>query len=142
MGVSKPAALIMPRGDGVHKARQDLYGVRKGMLPVLRETQGGIQLPLVHQYKHLGGMLTHTGNLLGEIRHRLQMARATFKEAKRTVFCLGPRIAAHAPHWQVTTGCSSRVLHAKRVNELNRSNGPVKRQISAPTAVHSQSNHQ
>ena len=86
MGASKTAALVMPRGTGSRAVRLDLYGHRKGLLPVLRDTQGQVQLPLVHQYSHLGGLLTHTGSLQGEIRRRLNLARATFKEAKRLVF--------------------------------------------------------
>ena len=86
LGASKTAALVMPRGPGARAARSDLFGSKKGMLPTLRENQGGVQLPLIHQYSHLGGLLTHTGGLQGEIRKRLNLARAVFKEAKRAVF--------------------------------------------------------
>ena len=86
LGASTTAALIMPRGPGARCARLDLFSAKKGLLPTLRETQGGVQLPLIHQYSHLGRLLTHTGGVQGEIRKRLNLARAVFKEAKRVVF--------------------------------------------------------
>ena len=86
LGPTKTAAVIMPHGAGSRAARQTLYCKKLGMLPILREHNGSVSLPLVHQYKHLGSMLPHNGSMFPEVHRRLNLARAAFKEGKRAVF--------------------------------------------------------
>ena len=101
LGPTKTAAVVMPYGAGARSARQDLYCTKRGALPVLRENSGGVSLPLVHQYKHLGSLLPHNGSMSAEIRRRLSLARAAFKEGKRAVFaCRAVPVARRASLFQ------------------------------------------
>ena len=86
MGPTKTAAIIVPVGKGARQARHSLYNQRGGKLTVFREFAGALQLSLVHRYKHLGGVLSHTGVMAAEIAQRLALARVAFREGRRLVF--------------------------------------------------------
>lgn len=54
-------------------------------LPVLTDKRC-LMLPLVHQYKHLGGILSHKGTLSTEIATRFAKARQSYWRAAKAIF--------------------------------------------------------
>ena len=58
----------------------------KGKVPVLPESKGLLWLDLVPRYRHLGSLVSHDGRVGPEIRHRLALAGASFREGKRKLF--------------------------------------------------------
>ena len=87
VGAKKSAALLVPTGVGAKQVRRQIFTADKGKLTVLKENAGAVQLDAVASYRHLGTILTHNGSLAQEIRVRLAVARAAFKEGRQTVFC-------------------------------------------------------
>ena len=74
MGATKTAAIVAPVSKGARRARHLLYHERAGSLRVFRELAGVLDLTLVSQYKHLGGVVTHAGTMSVEINRRLSLA--------------------------------------------------------------------
>ena len=87
-GPHKTAGLLTLRGRGSRHIRRDVFGAHglQGRIPVLRETQPGVVLPLVDIYRHLGCQQSPAGSLKAEILYRVSQARATFAEARRKVY--------------------------------------------------------
>ena len=56
---------------------------------------GVVPVRLVTQYRHLGGIVHHTGKALREARHRIWPAHDAFHKHKRRVFLL-PAVPFHA----------------------------------------------
>ena len=86
IGPTKTAAIVAPAGPGSRAVRGDLYGTRKGRIPVIPENRGSFLLDLVPDYKHLGSYISHSGCMLKEIRHRLAAGRSALKEGKQRLF--------------------------------------------------------
>ena len=86
IGPTKTAAVVAPAGSGSRTVRGELFGARRGRLPVLPENRGAFLLDLVPAYRHLGSYITCSGNMLNEIRHRLAAGRAALKEGKQRLF--------------------------------------------------------
>ncbi|OLQ01466.1 hypothetical protein AK812_SmicGene15780, partial [Symbiodinium microadriaticum] len=86
IGPTKTAAVVALHGRGSRAARRELFQHMRGKLPVWPENSGVVTLDLVTVYKHLGSVLTHDGSLLAEIKHRLAVGRAAFKEGKQRLF--------------------------------------------------------
>lgn len=73
-------------GKGARAANQRFLGpVASGRLPVVGEYQS-FQLRVTHSYRHLGGLVHHTGRCLHEIRRRFGMANAALTEHSRLIF--------------------------------------------------------
>ena len=87
IGAKKTAALLVPAGAGARMVRKQIFTVGKGKLRVLREHAEAVDLDAVSSYRHLGTILTHNGSLAQEIRVKLAVARAAFKEGKKAIFC-------------------------------------------------------
>ena len=85
-GPKKTAAIVAATGRGSRKARRTLFGDLRGKLPVFLEHSGAVRIDLVTSYKHLGSHLTYDGNMLVEIRYRLALGRAAFKEGRQRLF--------------------------------------------------------
>ena len=77
MGESKTAAIIQPRGKGAIALRRKLFATQPATWPIMTE-HAVVQLPLVSQYKHLGGQVTAAGTMTTEIRARVSKARSSF----------------------------------------------------------------
>ena len=86
IGPTKTAAVAVPAGKGSRAVRRRLYSENQGRLVVLPDSKSGFRLDLVAVYKHLGSLVTHDGNLLPEIRHRLAAGRSAMKEGKQRLF--------------------------------------------------------
>ena len=87
IGAKKTAALLVPAGAGAKRVRKQLFTVGKGKLHVMRENVGAVALDAVSSYRHLGTILTHNGSLAQEIRVKMAVVRAAFKEGRGTIFC-------------------------------------------------------
>ncbi|CAE7275135.1 unc-89 [Symbiodinium sp. CCMP2456] len=94
LGPKKTAALLAVCGPGSRAARRELFTTRKGRLPVCLEHSGAVHLDLVTSYRHLGSVLTSSGELGAEICHRLALGRAAFREGKTRLFAC-QRIPLH-----------------------------------------------
>ncbi|CAE7410216.1 unnamed protein product [Symbiodinium natans] len=86
LGPTKTAAIVAPAGAGARAARKHLFVDMRGHMPVWPENAGLARLDLVTRYRHLGSYLTHNGSLLPDIRYRLALGRAAFREGKRKLF--------------------------------------------------------
>ena len=74
-------------GSGSRTAKQHIFGVAglRGQIPVVLEA-GGVSLPLVTSYRHLGSQQCPNGALKPELRYRIAQARASFSEGRRKVY--------------------------------------------------------
>ena len=82
----KTEIMMMFRGPGSRKAKVDYYGPHSsGTLPVLGE-HGLHQVQLVSAYRHLGGILHHTGDQHAEIKRRTGIAHQAFNQNRKVVF--------------------------------------------------------
>ncbi|CAE7897325.1 unnamed protein product, partial [Symbiodinium sp. KB8] len=79
-GPKKTAAIVAVQGRGSRKVRRVLFGDLRAKLPVFLENSGAVRIDLVTHYKHLGSHLSFDGSLLPEVKYRLALGRASFKE--------------------------------------------------------------
>ena len=86
LGPTKTAALVLAHGRGSRAVKRALFSELKGRMPVWPEHAGAVHLDLVTSYKHLGSVLTCDGGLLTEIKHRIAVGRAAFREGKQRLF--------------------------------------------------------
>ncbi|CAE7863304.1 unnamed protein product [Symbiodinium necroappetens] len=85
-GPKKTAAIVALHGPGSRAARSTLFGTLRAKLPVFLEHSGMIRLDLVTHYRHLGSTLSYNGGLTAEIKLRLALGRAAFKEGRQRLF--------------------------------------------------------
>ncbi|CAE7575815.1 hscB [Symbiodinium sp. KB8] len=71
---------------GSRQARRVLFGDLRAKLPVFLEHSGAVRIDLVTHYKHLGSHLSFDGSLATEIKYRLALGRAAFKEGRQRLF--------------------------------------------------------
>ena len=86
LGPTKTAAVVAPIGPGSRQARHEMFVALKGRTPVWPDSKGLHWLDLVPRYRHLGTLVSHDGRMGPEVRHRLSLAAASFKEGKRKLF--------------------------------------------------------
>ena len=84
-GPTKTAAMLAPRGPGSRAVRRMLFRAKAG-LPVFREEQGVVDMPLVDTYRHLGVKLHVAATMLPELRHRTAHAWSSFRQGRTRVF--------------------------------------------------------
>ena len=85
LGPQKTAAVVTPRGPTATSMKRNLFGKEEASVPVVTEDET-LVLPLVHQYRHLGGIVSSHAGLLPELRHRAGKAWGAFRKASKTVF--------------------------------------------------------
>ena len=83
-GPGKTAVMMHFHGRGATKARQHAEKTFARGLPVMSEHLGQVMIPLVSQYKHLGGFVVRNNSLLPEIRTRAAQAQARLQPLRRT----------------------------------------------------------
>ena len=66
----KSAGMLALRGAGTHEERERIWIAGAGVLECPRERRPPLRLPLVHRYKHMGGIVTVSGDMLPEVRER------------------------------------------------------------------------
>ena len=85
-GPRKTAAIIAAHGKGSRQVRREFFGDLRAKLTVFLEHAGAARIDLVTHYKHLGSHLTYDGSMLTEIKYRLALGRAAFKEGRQRLF--------------------------------------------------------
>ena len=85
IGDHKTAALLLPRGPGAVKVRRCLFAEAGATLPVLTE-RNLTALPLIAQYRHLGGIVAAKEGMCPELRARAARANAAFWKAAKKVY--------------------------------------------------------
>ena len=82
----KTEIMFSMRGPGQRTFRRTWFGPNsKRTFPVLGET-GSFDIPIVSSYRHLGGMLHHTGELKQEIRRRIAICHQAFTQHRKLLF--------------------------------------------------------
>ena len=82
----KTEIMFSMRGPGQRAFRKRWFGPEsKRTFPVLGET-GSFDIPIVGAYRHLGGVLHHTGELKQEIRRRIAMCHQAFSQHRKLLF--------------------------------------------------------
>ena len=84
-GPSKTAAVVAVRGKGSRGVRRALFG-GDAKISILREEAGAASLPLVPTYRHLGVQVAAAGGILPEIKQRVALAWAAFRQGRTRVF--------------------------------------------------------
>ena len=90
-GVSKSAALLCPAGPGARQVRRSLFG-GDACARILHEHTGGVCLPFVDRYRHLGVIQTHGTGILAELKQRCGSAWGCFRDCRKQVF-RSPRLS-------------------------------------------------
>ena len=85
VGEAKTAILVSPRGPKAVQFKREIFDTTKATCPVLLE-DSVVRLPLVANYKHLGGIVDVGCSFLPEIRARFTKAKAAFWRAAKRVF--------------------------------------------------------
>lgn len=83
IGAAKTAAMVTPRGPAAVAVKRKWFVHKNACLPVREEST--IFIPLVPQYKHLGGYLVANGDMVMEIRTRAAKAKSAFWRAAKAV---------------------------------------------------------
>ena len=86
LGPTKTAAVVAPLGEGSRQARHEMFVSLKGRVPVWPDSKGLLWLDLVPRYKHLGSLVSYDGGIGPEVRHRLALASAAFREGRRKLY--------------------------------------------------------
>lgn len=82
----KTEIMFSMRGAGHRTFRKRWFGPTSSKtFPVLGET-GSFEIPIVSSYRHLGGMLHHTGELKQEIRRRIAICHQAFTQHRKLLF--------------------------------------------------------
>ena len=85
IGEGKTAIVMTPRGKAAVKIRRQFFDQPKAHLTILLETKS-IAVPLVFEYRHLGGQVTATAGMMPELRSRATKAKSAFWRAAKAVF--------------------------------------------------------
>ena len=88
LGRNKTALLYILRGKGSGRAGAEFFDHGKASLFL---ADVGMHLPVVNQYKHLGGLLDSKSTMTAEARRRLSMATQAFDKGRQLVY-LNPTI--------------------------------------------------
>ena len=81
----KTSILLCLRGRGSRKTATEFFG-DGGKSLVCTNAQGEFRIPVVPQYKHLGGVLDHGGDGIAEARRRAAVASAAFEAKAKQLF--------------------------------------------------------
>ena len=87
LGPSKTAAVLAPLGRGAKTVRHDIYTLRKSRVPVLLENMASVFLDIVPSYQHLGARVNYAAEMGDEVVHRINIAKAVFREGRKRVYC-------------------------------------------------------
>ena len=77
IGEGKTAALLLPRGKQAVKMRRQIFQQAKATIPILME-HACVDIPLISQYRHLGGEITARGGYLPDMKSKLARAKSAF----------------------------------------------------------------
>ena len=83
-GTAKTAVLLFVRGPNAVTARRQIFAIKNPHIPVLLEAET-VSLPIVTQYRPLGGIVSAKANMKLEISARIGKANAAFARIARKV---------------------------------------------------------
>ena len=83
--------LLCPAGPGARQVRRSLFG-GDACARILHEHTGGVCLPFVDRYRHLGVIQTHGTGILAELKQRCGSAWGCFRDCRKQVF-RSPRLS-------------------------------------------------
>ena len=86
LGPTKTSALVSPIGSMSRKVRHHLFVSLKGKVPIWPDGKGLLWMDLVPRYRHLGSVVCHDGNMCPEVKLRLALANAAFREGRRKLY--------------------------------------------------------
>ena len=110
LGPAKTAAIVAVRGEGSRQVRRKLFQ-GKATVPIWREEGGVEPLPLVPVYRHLGVQTAANGGIMAEVKHRVALAWAAFRQGRSRVF-RSRRIAAAKRGALLSTRVLTKLLFA------------------------------
>ena len=87
LGSNKTEAIVGLKGKGAKLARKTLLAAKDPTLAISSQMWPDERLRIVATYKHLGGIVHHTGKLDKEVRARVGYGWTAFTRHKRTIFC-------------------------------------------------------
>ena len=85
IGEGKTAIILTPRGKDAVKVRRQFFDKPKASLQIILELSS-IEVPLVFEYRHLGGQVTAASGLMPELKSRATKARSAYWRAAKAVF--------------------------------------------------------
>ena len=83
---SKTEIIMSPVGAGSRQVRATAFRDKDPALQVASGFLGAVPVRLVSQYRHLGGIVHHSGRVLKEVRHRIALAHEAFQKHRRRIF--------------------------------------------------------
>lgn len=83
-GTSKTVALLFIRGKDAVQVRRKVFSCKNPQIPVILEEET-VMIPIVTQYKHLGGIVAAKANMRLEISARIGKANAAFARISKKV---------------------------------------------------------
>ena len=83
-GTAKTAVLLFIRGKDAVSIRRKVFSTKNPQIPVILEEET-VMIPIVTQYKHLGGIVAAKANMRLEISARIGKAMAAFVRISRKV---------------------------------------------------------
>ena len=83
----KTEVIMSPVGAGSRQVRAAAFRDKDPALCVESDSLGTVPVRVVSQYRHLGGIVHHSGKVLKEVRHRIALAHEAFQKHRRRVFC-------------------------------------------------------
>ena len=85
IGEGKTAIIMIFRGKDAVKVRRKFFSHTKANMQIILETRL-IEVPLVFEYRHLGGQITAASGLMPELKSRATKARSAYWRAAKAVF--------------------------------------------------------
>ena len=82
----KTEAVVSLQGKHSRSLRARLFRDDPAVIPAQSNLWPGAHIRLVSQYKHLGGIIHHTGSLLREVKFRVAAAWQAFNKRRKKVF--------------------------------------------------------
>eukprot|EP00438_Fugacium_kawagutii_P018676 Skav217881 [mRNA] locus=scaffold67:50416:53766:- [translate_table: standard] len=86
LGKGKTEVLMSFQGANSRRLRQRYFGPSQGQLMQILSEDGTYQVHVVGHYRHLGGILHHSGTLKPEIKQRAAQAHAAFDQHRRLIY--------------------------------------------------------
>eukprot|EP00439_Symbiodinium_sp_Y106_P020570 s2823_g2.t1 len=102
----KTEVIMSPVGAGSRQVRAAAFRDKDPALCVESDSLGTVPVRVVSQYRHLGGIVHHSGKVLKEVRHRIALAHEAFQKHRRRVFAApGISLSAKATLYHSLVDC-------------------------------------
>ena len=91
LGPGKTECIVQYRGKGARELRRAAHSLSPPSLPLMSQLWKQARIRIVPRYKHLGGLVFHSGGLLDESRSRVGQAWSAFNRHYKSV-CANPGV--------------------------------------------------